>query len=407
MRILFLSNFYHPARPGGYSQWCHEVAEGLKARGHTIGVITSRHELEKVKTKEEHIYRVLHLEGDLEYYSPVQFFTRWQRRQRENLANFRTALEDFAPDLLFVWGMWAMSHTIPAYGEQLLPGRVVYYLSDYWPSAVDMHTTYWTQPAQRGFMRLPKQLLGSIALSMLTKNGRPALQLEHVLCVSAAVRDILVEVGIPIQHARIVYGGTDAQRFSDVTLRDFSHRPLQLLYAGQMVAHKGVHTALEAMVKLSENGEANQVLLSLVGSGHPAYESFLLDFIDRKGLQKYVDFRGPVPKDQMPEILRNSDILIFPSIYEEPFARMTQEAMLAGLVVVGTTTGGTKEILVENKNGLTFAAEDEDGLARQISRLIHDPEFCRCLSETGRKTVLERFTLDRMIDEIEAYLLSI
>ncbi|TMC57253.1 MAG: glycosyl transferase family 1, partial [Chloroflexi bacterium] len=43
MRLLFLSNFYPPHHFGGYEELCAEVAEGLRARGHTVAVLTSRH----------------------------------------------------------------------------------------------------------------------------------------------------------------------------------------------------------------------------------------------------------------------------------------------------------------------------------------------------------------------------
>ena len=106
----------------------------------------------------------------------------------------------------------------------------------------------------------------------------------------------------------------------------------------------------------------------------------------------------------MPAILQQFDVLIFPSIYEEPLARMTQEAMISGLVVVGTTTGGTKEILRDGETGLTFAPGDADGLAEQVTRLVADPDLCCRLAQAGRQTVLENFTLDKMVKEIEVYL---
>ena len=118
MRILFLSNFLPPARPGGYTQWCHEVAQRLAERGHTIGVLTSRYELEKAPTGEQHIYRLLYLEGDLNYYQPLHFFTGWKKQHQENLAYLEHTLKDFAPDLVFVWGMWALSKALPAGIEQ-------------------------------------------------------------------------------------------------------------------------------------------------------------------------------------------------------------------------------------------------------------------------------------------------
>jgi len=406
MRILFLSNFFPPARPGGYTQWCHEVTERLAARGHTIGVLTSRYELAKAPAGEQNIDRLLHLEGDLAYYQPLHFFNRWKKQHRENLTFLEDTVKNFAPDLIFVWGMWALSKALPARAEQLLPGRVVYYLSDYWPATVDMHTTYW-QSSTRGWpMRVPKRILSKLALSMLAKEGQPHLKLEQVICVSSRVRDLLVEAGLPIQHARIIHGGTDVERFLDVRKRGYPSGRLKLLYAGQLVRHKGVHTAIEAMARLVNKRKVNQITLTLVGSGHPDYEAVLRDLIERERLHDFVTVHKPVSKDEMPAIFQQFDALVFPSIYEEPLARVTQEAMAAGLVVVGTTTGGTGEILRDGETGLTFAPEDAEGLAEQVNRLIVDPYlFCR-LAQAGRQTVLENFTLDKMVNEIEAYLVD-
>src|ERR671912_407483 len=406
MRILFLSNFFPPARPGGYTQWCHEVAERLEGRGHTVGVLTSCYELAKAPAGEQNIYRLLHLEGDLTYYQPLHFFTKWKKQHRENLAFLEQTVKDFTPDLIFIWGMWALSKALPALAEQLLPGRVVYYLSDYWLSASDMHTTYWQAPVQRWPMQVPKRVLSWVAMLMLAKEGQPELKLEQVICVSARVRDLLVEAGLPIQHASIIHGGTDIERFSGVRKRDYRSRPLKLLYAGQLVRHKGVHTAIEAMAKLVKESRAGQIHLTLVGLGHPHYEGVLHHLVERRGMGDHITFHSPVSKNEMPALLQQFDILIFPSIYEEPLARMTQEAMVSGLVVIGTTTGGTKEILRDGETGFTFSPEDGDSLAEQVTRLLTDPDLCYRVAEAGRQTVLENFTLDKMVQEIEVYLVG-
>jgi glycogen synthase len=406
MRILFISNFFPPARPGGYTQWCHEVAERLGERGHTIGVLTSRHERSKAPVSERNIYRLLHLEGDLDYYQPLHFFTRWKKQHRENLSFLEDTVKNFAPDLIFVWGMWALSKALPALAEQLLPGRVVYYLSDYWPSTLDMHTTYWQSPSRRGPMQVPKRVLSKVAMSMLAREVQPDLKLGQVICVSARVRDLLVDAGLPLQSARIIRGGIDVQRFLNGPERDRLSGDLKLLYAGQLVRHKGVHTAIEAMATLVNKRRLNQISLTLVGSGHPDYEAFLRDLVERERLHDFVTFHNPVAKDQMPAILHQFDVLIFPSIYEEPLARITQEAMASGLVVVGTTTGGTREILRDGETGFTFAPEDADGLADQVTRLIVAPDLRYRLARAGRQTVLENFTLERMVKEIEAYLVD-
>lgn len=412
MRILFLSNFYPPARPGGYTQWCQEVADGLRARGHHIGVLTSRHEAHKASgepnMQEQHdVFRLLHLDGDLLHYRPLHFFLRWWRQRRENIRTVRHIVNAFQPDLIFIWGMWAMSHSVPAVAERLMPARTVYFLSDYWPAAQSMHTAYWRRPGRHWYTRLPRKLLQTIALRMLAAEEQDKPAFRHTICVSAAVRDILIGNGVPLQDARVIHGGTRLNGFSRIPERDFSAQPLKALYAGQLVEHKGVHTALEAMDRLNDgNHTSSHFTLDVVGAGSPQYEASLRDFVKQHDLGDCVSFHGQVPKTDIPVVLRDADVLVFPSIYEEPFARTLQEAMLAGLVVVGTTTGGTPEILRENHNGLTFPPQDAERLAAQLCRLSQDPALCARLAHAGRCTVLESYTLEHMTDRIEDYLLE-
>jgi glycosyltransferase involved in cell wall biosynthesis len=96
-------------------------------------------------------------------------------------------------------------------------------------------------------------------------------------------------------------------------------------------------------------------------------------------------------------------VLLFPSIWPEPLARVVQEAMASGLVVIGTTTGGTPELLREGETGLTFPAEDATALAHQIGRLAADPALYNRLALAARHTVETSFTEQRMVDEIERY----
>ncbi|MEX2030621.1 MAG: glycosyltransferase family 4 protein [Anaerolineales bacterium] len=404
MRILILSNFYPPAHAGGYTQLCQEVSEGLAQRGHTIGVVTSRHDLAKAQGKEQDIYRLLHLESDLHHYQPLRFLTHWKRHHGENLALLERVVSAFSPELIFVWGMWGMSKAVPAWAERLMPGRVVYYLADYWPLVADMHTTYWRSPSRRWLMRLPKRFLSALAMSILPNEPQPRPRFEQVICVSARLREILVEAGLPLRHARVIYNGIDVARFYSAHQPDHPARRLRLLYAGQLVQHKGVHTGIQAMARLVDERRINEVHLTVIGSGHREYERSLRSLVVSERLVDYVTFLEPVARDSMPDLLRRFDVLILPSLYEEPLARITQEAMASGLVVVGTTTGGTKEILSDGETGLTFAPGDANGLADQVVRLVSDPELHRRLVQAGRRTVVKRFTLNRMVTEIDAYL---
>jgi glycosyltransferase involved in cell wall biosynthesis len=208
---------------------------------------------------------------------------------------------------------------------------------------------------------------------------------------------------------RVVYNGVETDRFlpSKETRGVGLQRGLNglsLLYAGSLVPHKGVHTAIEAMALLAHKPGLEKVQLTIVGSGHPDYEHRLRTLVKQAGLEDRVQFWPRVSREEMPELLQKFDGLVFPSIWDEPLARMMQEAMAAGLVVIGTPTGGTPEILQHGETGLTFQPGDAEGLAEQIDRLGQDPSLRMTLSENARRLVLDKFDLRRMIDEIEAYL---
>jgi glycosyltransferase involved in cell wall biosynthesis len=374
-----------------------------------VAVLTSRYQRERATAEEAHIHRLLHLDGDLFYYQPRHFFTQWLKQQRENRETVRQVMASFKPDLVFVWGMWAMSRAVPATVEALLPDGVVYYLSDYWPSAADMHSTYWEAPARHRLMQGPKWLLRQIARRIQARAQHPPLRFKNAICVSHAVRRHLIAAGLPLQGAQVIHGGTDLGRFQREVKRLYQNQDgtLRLLYAGQLVEHKGVHTAVEAMAHLAQNRPAREVQLTVMGAGHPAYEAGLRRMVDDAGLHDYVHFRAPVAAREMPAVLDEHDVLIFPSIYEEPLARMTQEAMASGIVVIGTLTGGTPEILEDGENGLTFPAADAGRLASQIERLLEEPELAAQLAAAGRQSIVDYFNLQRMVDDIEAYLQAV
>jgi len=88
-------------------------------------------------------------------------------------------------------------------------------------------------------------------------------------------------------------------------------------------------------------------------------------------------------------------------------ALIMQEALASGLVVLGSATGGTKEIIREGENGFLFEAGDAAGLAAHIEQLAADPDLCRRVGARGQETARRRFALGRMVDDLDAYLAGV
>ena len=152
MRILFLINFYQIHGSGGQDLSCQQVISGLKLRGHTTLVLTSMHGTNNVPSEleEEGIYRSLYFEMDLvPWRHSITFFTRRKAREKHNLQVFELVLQQFDPDIIFIWGMWNLHYSLPVLAEARYPHKVVYRFATYWPTLPSQHEFYWRTPGRK------------------------------------------------------------------------------------------------------------------------------------------------------------------------------------------------------------------------------------------------------------------
>jgi glycosyltransferase involved in cell wall biosynthesis len=372
------------------------------SRGYEVAILTSNYRAHDLRGKEPHVDRLLHLESpDHIHYHP-QYTLLQRKRARQNRQFVSRAVSGFGPDLIFINGMWNLPHHVAERAEQLLPGKVIYYLASYWPTEPDAHSAYWMDSNSKSWLRLPKKILAAMIMkTWLTSVPRNRLDFRLVLCVSAFMQDYVVrEAGVPRERTRIVHNGIELELFAAKQPKNPSPE-LRLLCAGRLSPDKGTHTVIEGLACLRDAYPAVKFQLSVYGSGTPEYQAHLNALVKKFALQPWIQFRGQVPREQMPAVFKEHDVLLFPSTWSEPLARIVQEAMACGLLVIGTPTGGTREILVDGENGLVFEAGNPQMLAEKIALVANNPGLQARMAQAARRTVEERFTLKRMVDEIE------
>jgi len=404
MRILVLTNFYPPHDIGGYEQLCQEATESLIQRGHTCHVLAGNWCRPGITVEDEtYVSRLLPLDAPLNHYRPFSFFTKRRKEERQGLFAVRETIQIFRPEVIFIWGMWNFNRAFAAACEQSgVP--TVYSIDDYWPANPNIHFDYWASPGSK-----LKRLLGRFALYQLKQEGKPVqLRFEHTLCVSLFIRNTLVASGKLPSSARVVYVGIDTKPFSASVQsnKTSEDNKVHLLYFGGLSHHKGVHTAIEAIHALNERGYADKVDLTILGGGNSDYISFLKSLVIQYNIGSQVEFIERVPKNKVVNWLKKYDVFLFTSIWQEPFGRTIVEAMMAGLIVIGSNVGGSREIFTKYSPDIVFEPEDFQALADRIVSVIEDPNLRVRLRQKGRQLVLEHFTLERMVNEIEAYLLE-
>jgi glycosyltransferase involved in cell wall biosynthesis len=408
VRILIVSNFYPPHALGGYELGCRDVVDALRARGHAVTVLTSWHGVGAPST-DGHVLRWLHAAPfDPHVARRANARSTLLRREVSAQRAFDRAVQRSRPHVVYLWNLARLPIALAHRAES--QGPASYYISDQW-------LAHWTEPGW--YEDLWHQAAGAsdgIGSRLTTAALRTAfgaarltwpadrLRLPDVQFCSAFLRDVTMRAGrIPLD-SEVVHWGVDCSRFPNAGRPRRTAPGLRLLVAGQLLPHKGAHTAIEAVRQLHQSGESD-VTLTIAGAAHdPAYLSALRRQVAASGLDAAIRFIGPQPRERLPHIYGEHDVLVFPSCGDEPFAITPLEAMAAGLVVVGTLNGGSREVFDDGVNALTFACEDAAACAAQLRRLARDVPLSRRLAECGRRTVLGRFTLERMVDRIEARL---
>ncbi len=218
MRILFLTNLYPPHGKGGYEEWCQEVAMHLRKRGHEVIVLTSAHGSEADSNVDPTwVRRELYLEMELaSLRNGVQFFTARQQRARDNFDTLRSYIRRFQPELIMIWGMWNIVRSLPILAEKLLPGRVIYYMGDYWPTLPSQFEFYWKAPAQHWYTQLPKSILGFFATALLATEELPTPAFERVVFPTIFMRNELVKRGVRPKESMVIYGAADTAPYEGV-----------------------------------------------------------------------------------------------------------------------------------------------------------------------------------------------
>lgn len=117
------------------------------------------------------------------------------------------------------------------------------------------------------------------------------------------------------------------------------------------------------------------------------------------GLEKEIIMAGL--RDDIPQILAAIDIFVMPSLREALGTALLQ-ALAMKKAVVATRVGGIPEVIIHNQTGLLVPPADGEALSRAILELLEDREKARRLGENGRRLIEEKFSLEIMLERMEA-----
>jgi glycosyltransferase involved in cell wall biosynthesis len=231
------------------------------------------------------------------------------------------------------------------------------------------------------------------ALTMMMRRS------DYVIANAVAVGDLVTRVeGVPAAKLRVVPNGIDVHLFDAHAAGDpqlpTTVRPRIVMVGSMHLPDKGHGDLLEAAAILKERGRSAQWLIVSDGALRKQHEARARSL----KLENDVIFLGR--RNDVPRILKAADLVVHPS-WAEGFPNVVLEAMCAGKPVVATRVGGCPELVAED-TGILVEPRQPEELANAIEELLADQVRRVTLGERGRAIVEERYSLDRMSQNVQS-----
>ena len=172
-------------------------------------------------------------------------------------------------------------------------------------------------------------------------------------------------------------------------------RPI-FIFAGHVIARKGLRELLNACTLLQEQGYENYTLLVL-GDGPERQE--LEQFVQTYSLEQQVKWVGDVKYEQVGAYFKQSDVFVFPT-REDVWGMVVVEAMMFGMPILCSQWGGAVEMIINGENGYVFDPHQPDTLAEAMSRFIEDPTLIQTMGEKSRQ-IMEEHTPESVAKSLD------
>lgn len=212
-------------------------------------------------------------------------------------------------------------------------------------------------------------------------------RIRRILCVSEAIRQVMLPHITEKEKLHTVYSGIDLQKFSapqpGAYLRTQYGISSQLLLVGNISAiapHKDYFTFVNTAAELLKRKLPLKFFIIGTGPEEAAIKKYVAD----KGLQEHIYFPGFLSNIQ--QVLPELDVFLMTS-ETEGLGTTLLDAFAAGVPVVATRAGGIPEIVRHEQTGLTAAVKDVQGLANAVEQLVKQEGYRKQLSEQAHAFV--------------------
>ncbi|MCL6260680.1 glycosyltransferase family 4 protein [Aquiflexum sp. TKW24L] len=387
MKVLYINTLYSPYIRGGAELSLKLLVEGMQAKGHEVVVLSMVPE-QGLKVDFENGVKVYRA-GLKNFYwpysekkHPTANRMAWHFRDSYNAgmkSYVAEVLEKEKPDLVSCHNLAGWS--VAVYDEiQKFGVPIIQVLHDLYLLCANSNMYKGDSPCDK------------ICLSckiLRINHQKQSLKVTAVVGISKSILGRFEQQGYFANAQKYVIHNTRSIPDPGPKEKRIGNIKLRIGYLGTLSQIKGI----EWLMAEFQHSKINASLL-IAGKGKSEYE----DFLQTKVNDLRIQFLGQVVPA---EFFKEIDVLVVPSLWEEPLGMVAIEALAHHIPVIANRAGGLKETVIDGVNGLFCEAKNPNSLGNAMEKLSSDADLYNWLSGNARDSVSEILDGNRLIQAYE------
>lgn len=367
MKILMV--LYFGWEYGGGETYTLDLKEYLEKQGHTVKIFASDNSPEK-----EHFtdYEFANFKSKL-LQIPFSFFN-----YRSYFA-IKKAIKEFKPDIIHIQSL----------DDRVTPSIISAIKSV--PVIITIHSYNLLKPFKKN---VPSPLFRLYWYFKCYFNSFFLRQIQLFIAPHKYFMNLMEKENF--RPNTLVYCGKKLFTYSKLQYKR------NLLFCGRLTKEKGINYLIQSMPRIINNFP--DVKLTIAGSGSQRKELEYL--ICKLNISANVIFVGRINNKKLQKFYSESDIILVPSVWDEPFGLVGVEAMSVGRPVIASNVGGIPEWLDDGKTGFLVDPGNSEQIAGKVIELFSDRKLLEQMGKNARKKA-EQFSIEKHANKIEKIYLEV
>lgn len=398
LKCLAITNSYPPDHAGGYELGACNLLETLAKHFVWENTVVA-----SVRKEKSHLTSSTQLTG----FFPGKLgpeFQKW-RTKRALIRNHTRIVSELKAeaneaDLIFIFNPRRL--VLPEWTSVFeLDKPIFVFVSDFWPQDPWGTDIFHSRCPINAINQLKDSELRAL-YSSVPKPIQFFSKFSGAIFGSEFMKETHAETFSSIKNQSMAHWGIDIDAFPEVP---FSSERLKTFgFCGRPEKEKGLDLALDAFLEISADDDDLRFLIASDLPGSRYGRSIIKKISSDPKLASRVTPLGHIPHAKLhSEFYSKIGVLLFPSVWREPFALTVLEAMASGVLVVASNTGGTPEI-VDLSTGYSFDPQIDGSLVKACRDLLKTPDGNRERIQRGTQRIRSNHSLPFMAEMVNDFI---